>query len=71
MVNKTNDERWTQEELIREAIGIAATHLIRKGIPVTTRALIQYLHQEEERAESQADKEIYQVARKRVQLKMQ
>lgn len=71
MVKKTNDDVLTQEELISEAIGLAATHLMRKGIPVTARTLIQFLMQEEERVGIPAHKAVYLAARKRVQQKMQ
>ncbi len=71
MVKKANDDVLTQEELISEAIGLAATHLMRKGTPVTARTLIHLLAQEEERAQASAHKAIYQAARKRVQQKMQ
>lgn len=71
MVKKTNDDVLTQEELIREAIGLATTYLMKKGTPVTARTLIQFLIQEEERAAAVEHKAIYQAARKQVQQKMQ
>jgi hypothetical protein len=71
MVKKTNDDALTQEELIREAIGLATTHLMKKGVPVTARTLIQFLMQVEERTEEAVHKSVYQAARKRVQQKMQ
>lgn len=71
MVNKTNDDILTQEELIREAIGFAATHLMKRGEPVTARTLIQFFIQEEACADAATDKALYQAARKRVQQKMQ
>ncbi|MGK9174925.1 hypothetical protein KXR87_17165 [Yokenella regensburgei] len=71
MEKQTDNDGLTKEELIREAIGIATTQLIRKGLPVTTRGLIQILMQEEENTEMAERKAIYQDARKRVQQKMQ
>lgn len=71
MVKQTNNNGLTQEELIREVIGIAATLLIRKRIPVTTRGLLQLLKQEEERAENAGREDIYRAARQQIMQKMQ
>ena len=71
MVKQTDNDGLTQEELIREVIGIATTQLIKKGLPVTTRSLIQILIQEEEETEVLTRKSIYQAARRRVLEKMQ
>ncbi len=71
MTKQSGKDNLTRDELIREAIGFAATYLIKRNIPVTTRGLNQTLLMEEEKTDNSERKAIYQEARKMVLRKMQ
>lgn len=67
----TKKDELTDEEKISEAIGLAATWLIRNNKPVTARELSQLLKFEEEKTADAGHKIILAAARKLLLRKMQ